>query len=307
MRPPSSSMHGSGRLINAHAQPVMVASSSPLSSSTRNSGGAVRAFRRLMRRSHGGHLGGAQITDNDVRRLARKGGVKRIAKATIAEARHALVEYMKAVLKDTVVYTEHARRMTVTVPDVLRALRKRGTTLYGYGGDELPTGVKSRHRRAETIRTAPVNVQDVLNAARTGQAHTAAATVPPPAAQSPQSPPIVEAARATSPASAPDSSAAALTTPAPTARVLGATPDTVPNDAVTPEDVTLAQSSFAKHFQEAHVDDCPASHLFARARAESRAVGRTVLSEATLRGLLAQLQEQNRVMVDTDTDRVFLI
>ena len=297
-------MHGSGRLINAHAQPVMVAS--PLSS-TRNSGGAVRAFRRLMRRSHGGHLGGAQITDNDVRRLARKAGVKRIAKATIAEARHALVEYMKAVLKDTVVYTEHARRMTVTVPDVLRALRKRGTTLYGYGGDELPTGVKSRHRRAETIRTAPVNVQDVLNAARTGQAHTAAATVPPPAAQSPQSPPIVEAARATSPASAPDSSAAALTTPAPTARVLGATPDTVPNDAVTPEDVTLAQSSFAKHFQEAHVDDCPASHLFARARAENRAVGRTVLSEGTLRGLLAQLQEQNRVMVDTDTDRVFLI
>ena len=123
MRPPSnrssSLLHGSGRLINAHAQPVMVASSPPLSS-TRNSGGAVRAFRRLMRRSHGGHLGGAQITDNDVRRLARKGGVKRIAKATIAEARHALVEYMKAVLKDTVVYTEHARRMTVTVPDVLR-------------------------------------------------------------------------------------------------------------------------------------------------------------------------------------------
>ena len=44
-----------------------------------------------------------------------------------------LEAFLGGVLRDTVAYTEHAGRFTVTVPDVLLALKRQGKTLYGYG------------------------------------------------------------------------------------------------------------------------------------------------------------------------------
>ncbi|DBA84927.1 TPA: hypothetical protein ACH3X2_005669 [Trebouxia sp. C0005] len=75
----------------------------------------------------------ASVTKSDMRRLARKAGVKRIGLNTYAEARTALTIFLKNVLKDVGVITEGARRMTVTVPDVLLALKHNGRTLYGFG------------------------------------------------------------------------------------------------------------------------------------------------------------------------------
>ena len=75
----------------------------------------------------------AGVTDPAVRRLARKGGVKRIGGGVYGEVRACLEAFLGGVLRDTVAYTEHAGRFTVTVPDVLLALKRQGKTLYGYG------------------------------------------------------------------------------------------------------------------------------------------------------------------------------
>ena len=65
------------------------------------------------------------ITKPAIRRLARRGGVKRIS---------ALIRgFLENVVRDAVVYTEHARRKTVTAMDVVYALKRQGRSLYGFG------------------------------------------------------------------------------------------------------------------------------------------------------------------------------
>lgn len=74
------------------------------------------------------------ITKPAIRRLARRGGVKRISGMIYEEARSSLKEFLTAVIKDTVTYTEHATRKTVTALDVVYALKRQGHALYGFGG-----------------------------------------------------------------------------------------------------------------------------------------------------------------------------
>lgn len=74
------------------------------------------------------------ITKPAIRRLARRGGVKRISGLIYEEARNVLKGFLKAVIKDTITYTEHAKRKTVTALDVVYALKRQGRTLYGFGG-----------------------------------------------------------------------------------------------------------------------------------------------------------------------------
>jgi histone H4 len=62
--------------------------------------------------------------------LARRGGVKRISGLMYEETRGVLNVFLENVIRDTIVYTEHARRKTVSVNDVLYALKRRGSTLY---------------------------------------------------------------------------------------------------------------------------------------------------------------------------------
>ncbi|VDI23675.1 Hypothetical predicted protein [Mytilus galloprovincialis] len=66
-----------------------------------------------------------------IRRLARRGGVKRISGLVYAEIRGVLRVYLQHVLHDTIVYTDHAKRKTVTASDVIHAVRHQGCTLYG--------------------------------------------------------------------------------------------------------------------------------------------------------------------------------
>ena len=73
------------------------------------------------------------ITKPAIRRLARRGGVKRISGLIYEETRCVVKEFLKDIIKDTVTYTEHARRKTVTAMDVLYALKRKGHTLYGFG------------------------------------------------------------------------------------------------------------------------------------------------------------------------------
>jgi histone H4 len=73
------------------------------------------------------------ITKPAIRRLARRGGVKRISSLIYEETRNVLRGFLENVVRDSVTYTEHAKRKTVTALDVVYALKRQGRTLYGFG------------------------------------------------------------------------------------------------------------------------------------------------------------------------------
>ncbi len=73
------------------------------------------------------------ITKPAIRRLARRGGVKRISALIYDEVRSVLRSFLDNVVRDAVTYTEHARRKTVTAMDVVYALKRQGRSLYGFG------------------------------------------------------------------------------------------------------------------------------------------------------------------------------
>eukprot|EP00435_Cladocopium_sp_Y103_P057264 s169_g19.t1 len=58
------------------------------------------------------------ITKPAIRRLARRGGVKRISGLIYEETRGVLKTFLENVLRDSITYTEHARRKTVTAMDI---------------------------------------------------------------------------------------------------------------------------------------------------------------------------------------------
>merc|ERR1712037_1074699 len=64
------------------------------------------------------------ITKPAIRRLARRGGVKRISSYIYEETRAVLRSFLENVVRDSVVYTEHAKRKTVTALDVVYALKR---------------------------------------------------------------------------------------------------------------------------------------------------------------------------------------
>src|SRR3954462_7333467 len=106
--------------------------------------GGAKRHRKILRDNIQG------ITKPAIRRLARRGGVKRISGLIYEETRGVLkiflenvcsflivssdeVLTLKQVIRDSVTYTEHAKRKTVTALDVVYALKRQGRTLYGFG------------------------------------------------------------------------------------------------------------------------------------------------------------------------------
>jgi len=90
-------------------------------------GGAKRSTKKVHRDTIKG------VTKPAIRRLARRGGVKRLSGLIYEETRNVLKSFLENVVKDSVTYTEHARRKTVTALDVVYALKRQGKTLYGFG------------------------------------------------------------------------------------------------------------------------------------------------------------------------------
>ena len=90
--------------------------------------GGAKRHRKVLRDNIQG------ITKPAIRRLARRGGVKRISGLIYEETRGVLKVFLEHVIRDAVTYTEHARRKTVTAMDVVYALKRQGKTLYGFGG-----------------------------------------------------------------------------------------------------------------------------------------------------------------------------
>lgn len=72
------------------------------------------------------------VTKPAIRRLARRGGVKRIDGSMYDETRGVLVSFLRSIVRDAITYTEHSRRQTVTSMDVVYALKRQGRILYGF-------------------------------------------------------------------------------------------------------------------------------------------------------------------------------
>ncbi|POW01879.1 hypothetical protein PSHT_12346 [Puccinia striiformis] len=103
--------------------------------------GGAKRHRKILRDNIQG------ITKPAIRRLARRGGVKRISGLIYEETRGVLKVFnslgqqlceffqifLENVIRDSVTYTEHAKRKTVTSLDVVYALKRQGRTLYGFG------------------------------------------------------------------------------------------------------------------------------------------------------------------------------
>eukprot|EP00566_Odontella_aurita_P027491 CAMPEP_0113547154 /NCGR_PEP_ID=MMETSP0015_2-20120614/12201_1 /TAXON_ID=2838 /ORGANISM="Odontella" /LENGTH=166 /DNA_ID=CAMNT_0000447683 /DNA_START=27 /DNA_END=528 /DNA_ORIENTATION=+ /assembly_acc=CAM_ASM_000160 len=82
--------------------------------------GGAKRHRKVLRDNIQG------ITKPAIRRLARRGGVKRISGLIYEETRGVLKVFLENVIRDSVTYTEHARRKTVTAMDVVYALKRQG-------------------------------------------------------------------------------------------------------------------------------------------------------------------------------------
>ncbi|KAG5192860.1 hypothetical protein JKP88DRAFT_156773 [Tribonema minus] len=76
----------------------------------------------------------AARTKPGVRRLCRRGGVKRISGLVYEEARIVYRKFLGDVLKDTATMVEFGKRKTATPMDVVYALKRQGRTLHGFGG-----------------------------------------------------------------------------------------------------------------------------------------------------------------------------
>ncbi|KAI9672020.1 MAG: hypothetical protein M1829_004564 [Trizodia sp. TS-e1964] len=87
------------------------------------------------------------ITKGDIRRLARRGGIKRISAAIYDDMRGCIRDYLHAILKDCVIFLDHNDRKTCTVSDVIFALKRRGRPIYGFDKDTYKEKANTRRRR----------------------------------------------------------------------------------------------------------------------------------------------------------------
>ncbi|KAK9878233.1 hypothetical protein WA026_021249 [Henosepilachna vigintioctopunctata] len=85
--------------------------------------GGAKRHRKVLRDNIQG------ITKPAIRRLARRGGVKRISGLIYEETRGVLKVFLENVIRDAVTYTEHAKRKTVTAMDVVYALKRQGSPI----------------------------------------------------------------------------------------------------------------------------------------------------------------------------------
>jgi len=89
-------------------------------------GASNKRVKKLVRGTSSG------VTRGAIRRLARRGGAKRLSALIYDEVRGCLKNFVERVVRDAVAYTEHAKRKTVSASDVVQSLKKSGRMLYGY-------------------------------------------------------------------------------------------------------------------------------------------------------------------------------
>ncbi|PKK29821.1 histone H3 [Columba livia] len=114
--------------------------------------GGAKRHRKVLRDNIQG------ITKPAIRRLARRGGVKRISGLIYEETRGVLKVFLENVIRDAVTYTEHAKRKTVTAMDVVYALKRQGrqaSLALSVGGARLIMARTKQTARKSTGGKAP--------------------------------------------------------------------------------------------------------------------------------------------------------
>lgn len=71
------------------------------------------------------------ITKPAIKRLARRGGVKRISNSCYQLTRTIVRAFLERIVKNAVLVSECANRKTVSAKDAVYALKKSGHTIYG--------------------------------------------------------------------------------------------------------------------------------------------------------------------------------
>lgn len=125
-----------------------------------NKRGAFRSKRRRTVHEH--------VSKGVIRRLARRGGVKRLSALIYDEMRMVLKTYLDRLIKDSIIYCEYSNRKTVQVEDVVRALKSRGERLYGFDDPPFPIKLRStivltdtpEESIPSTLETTENNVRD---------------------------------------------------------------------------------------------------------------------------------------------------
>jgi len=77
-------------------------------------------------------IAAASISGKSLRKLARQGGIVRLSKNEIDNARDNLVKYLKGIIRDSVYFTIRANRNIVSEEDILSGLKKNGVTFDGF-------------------------------------------------------------------------------------------------------------------------------------------------------------------------------
>ncbi|KAF2451584.1 hypothetical protein P171DRAFT_426091 [Karstenula rhodostoma CBS 690.94] len=74
------------------------------------------------------------ITKGDIRRLARRGGIKRISATVYADVRDVLKDRLSTLLRNitAIVESDPSNRKTVVVQDVIFTLQRLGNPIYGF-------------------------------------------------------------------------------------------------------------------------------------------------------------------------------
>ena len=72
------------------------------------------------------------ISDGAIKRLARRGGIKRVAGNIYGEVRNIYRTFIDKLAEDAFSYAEIAKRKTVYPLDVVYALKRQGRNIYGY-------------------------------------------------------------------------------------------------------------------------------------------------------------------------------
>ena len=90
------------------------------------------------------------VTNPAIRRIARRGGVKRMSGLVYDATRVTIKNWLTDVIGGAVLYSDHAHRKTVTTMDVIYALKCNGLTMYGYGYDMSRQHNNSKSKKASS-------------------------------------------------------------------------------------------------------------------------------------------------------------
>lgn len=73
------------------------------------------------------------ITKGQIKRMARRGGVSRISSLVYDKIRKSILKFIHTLVKAAVTMSGHHRRKTMTLDDVLQALKQQHKAVYGLG------------------------------------------------------------------------------------------------------------------------------------------------------------------------------